>query len=93
MPLQRINIERVVLLVQVLVGDVGVRSGMGFSCRRRLRGIGSDGLGFCRGSGGGEGGDLRSLAAKVVGEEEEGEDAADDDGEQGDGDCGKIKKC
>lgn len=56
---------------------------MEFSRRRRLGGLGGSGGGL--GVGIGDGGDLRSLAAEVVGEEEESEDAADYDREQGDG--------
>lgn len=83
MAFQRVGIQVMVLLVLILVGHVRVRSGMGFSRLRRLRGLGSGGGGLGI-KGGSDGGDLRSLAAEVIGEEEEGENAADDGGKQWD---------
>lgn len=65
---------------------VVVGSGMGFLGRRRSGGLLIIDLGI---KALGDGGDLGSLAAEVVGDEEEGEDGAYDGGEQGNGNGGK----
>lgn len=88
MAFQGVNVERVVPFVLVLVGGVGVGSRVGLAGGGggRLRRLVGGGL---RESGVSDRGDLGSLAAEVVGEEEGGKDAADDGGEEGYGDGGE----
>jgi len=83
-PPQGVDIKMVVLLGSILIGGVVMRAGVALLVLGLVGG--ADVLGLVRGGGGGGGrdvGDGGALAAEVAGEEDEGDGATEDGGDEG----------